>query len=642
MAFRFANGAVKEMEMTELEVLKRLQAKDQTEEDKELLDKMISDLEKPEGEEPKEEGEKHYGDSQPSEVVISPRPFGGATSFSDYDEYGSAIDTELHVKEISAIFRLIVDNIFANGEMSLAQKGDAVLSAARELSTRVKNPPTDGRSLLEKAKSFLKGTFTAKTGVATHNPGRIEQGAWDGGSARNELRRWASSDGSGDPDKINWSRYRRGFAAIDPPANKLGDFWGPHHRIRNGSLMTQRSGVIAAFGAAQGARSGQGRPDALSHLNAHRRQFGIGQAEMETLLGASFKELGLPDDLSPGSFTSFKDSEGRWRWLIINTNKFEDREGEIFSEKAHKEYIYFVERTGQYPDLWLWHTPGTRIGQANLVDYVDGFVVHSGVYDAGLEDVAERLSKIQDKIGVSHGYEYLPGDEEDKVYDHYRSFELTLCPAEKAANIWGTGFQTFAKEVKMGFSEEKRKFFVEALGEERVAVLEEKLPALAKELEEEGVNFKEIMAELLPDTPASEDKGSEEKPKEKKDEEPPADAPPADAAPLSIEDRVGTMEGQLSQIASSLQELAAGQKALTDSIGDKVATSLDEALTGRKRPPNGNGEKRPTEDKENEISEESATEKFKIAGEEGDGASKAAAPYVEDFLSGGREASPQK
>ncbi len=49
----------------------------------------------------------------------------------------------------------------------------------------------------------------------------------------------------------------------------------------------------------------------------------------------------------------------------------------------------------------------------------------------------------------------------------------------------------------MGFSPEKRAFFVETLGEERVRWMEEHLPALGKELEEHGVKFKQLVEDVV-------------------------------------------------------------------------------------------------------------------------------------------------
>ena len=473
----------------------------------EVVEAVLADLRQQEETETECDCEVKEGEKCPHDMIeLAPKPFGGSTSFSDHDEYQDAIDTEMHVKELGYIFRMLVDNIFENEEMSLAQKADAVVAAATELSSRVKAPPEGRRSLLDKMKDLVKGVFATGEGV-------------------------------------------------DPQVPK---------------------------------RAG---------------------------------------------FVSYKDTDGQWRWLIVNTNKYEDREGEIFSEKSHKEYIHFVEKTGHWPELWLWHTPGTRMGVASAVDYVDGFVVHSGKYDKGMEDVAEALSKMQSKLGVSHGYEYLVGDEEDKVYDHYRTFELTICPADRAANIWGTEFETFNKEVTMGFSKDKREFFVGILGEERVVDLETKLPALGKELESRGVNFKDLVDSLMPDTekesepPESEGEGEGDPPK--------ADAEESESKPevkASVEDRMSTVEGLVVKVGVVLDQLVSDQKELAEGIGDRIASGLDEALTGRKRPPNG--DKRPSQDKETEITEEEAEKAAKVK-EPSDGPHPQARALVNDLMNRG-------
>ena len=484
-----------------------------------VVEAVLADLRQQEETETECDCEVKEGEKCPHDMLaLAPKPLGGSTSFSDHDEYQDAIDTEMHVKELGYIFRMLVDNIFENEEMSLAQKADAVVAAATELSSRVKAPPEGRRSLLDKMKDLVKGVFA--TGES-----------------------------------------------VDPQVVK-----------RN--------------------------------------------------------------------FVSYKDAQGIWRWLIVNTNKYEDREGEIFSEKSHKEYIHFVEKTGHWPELWLWHTPGTRMGVASAVDYVDGFVVHSGKYDKGMEDVAESLSKMQNELGVSHGYEYLVGDEEDKVYDHYRTFELTICPADRAANIWGTEFETFNKEVTMGFSADKRKFFVGILGEERVVDLETKLPALGKELESRGVNFKEMLDSLIPDAESESDppkaEGEGDPPKAEGEGDPPKaegeESEPKPEVKTTVEDRMSTIEGLVVKIGAAVDQLATQQKDLVEGIGDRIAIGMDEALTGRKRPPNG--DKRPSQSKETEITEKEAEEAAKVK-EPGDGPHPQARALVNDLMNRGGGALPQ-
>jgi signal peptide peptidase SppA len=104
-------------------------------------------------------------------------------------------------------------------------------------------------------------------------------GAWDGSGARDRLAKWASSDGSGDKDTINWTKYRQGFAWYDSAnAKSFGAYKFPHHDVKNGKLTLVWGGVKAAMGALLGARGGTSIPSSerkavYNHLAKHYREF---------------------------------------------------------------------------------------------------------------------------------------------------------------------------------------------------------------------------------------------------------------------------------------------------------------------------------------------------------------------------------
>ncbi|MFQ5693838.1 MAG: hypothetical protein ACE5IM_12440, partial [Nitrospinota bacterium] len=79
---------------------------------------------------------------------------------------------------------------------------------------------------------------------------------WDGAEAVRGMRRWASSDGSGDKDKIDFPKYRQGFAWFneEDPEN-FGSYKLPHHIARDG-LRHHFRGTVAAMGVLLGARGG--------------------------------------------------------------------------------------------------------------------------------------------------------------------------------------------------------------------------------------------------------------------------------------------------------------------------------------------------------------------------------------------------
>lgn len=110
-------------------------------------------------------------------------------------------------------------------------------------------------------------------------PKAPEDYPWDADAAVERIRKWASSDGSGDKDKIDWSKYRQAFAWYDEkePEN-FGSYKLPHHDIVDGRFCVVWRGVAAAMAAMRGARGGvdipeSDRPAVLRHLVAHYKQF---------------------------------------------------------------------------------------------------------------------------------------------------------------------------------------------------------------------------------------------------------------------------------------------------------------------------------------------------------------------------------
>ena len=116
--------------------------------------------------------------------------------------------------------------------------------------------------------------------VGVHEtPKAPEDYEWDADAAEQRIRRWASTDGSGDKDKIDWSKYREAFAWYDDkdPEN-FGSYKLPHHDIVDGRFCVVWRGVAAAMAAMRGARGGvdipaDDRDAVLRHLAAHYRQF---------------------------------------------------------------------------------------------------------------------------------------------------------------------------------------------------------------------------------------------------------------------------------------------------------------------------------------------------------------------------------
>src|SRR3990167_785959 len=234
--------------------------------------------------------------------------------------------------------------------------------------------------------------------------------------------------------------------------------------------------------------------------------WGLMAEKQTSILGRLGHRLfGKPDETSgsadAGGMCIFQQKDGALRWVARYSNALKDKEHELIVQAAHKEYIDWVYETGNFPELCLWHTPGTRFGEADWLDYSDGFAHASGLVDTGAEHVVEALAK-QKSVGVSHGF--LSWQTSDGYVEKYRTYEISVLPAEHAA-AWGTDFALFGKDENMAFSEKQRKWLVDAVGEKAVAALEKSTGEVAAGLAGK-VEFKEIKA---PEAPASAPKSEE-------------------------------------------------------------------------------------------------------------------------------------
>jgi hypothetical protein len=303
-------------------------------------------------------------------------------------------------------------------------------------------------------------------------------------------------------------------------------------------------------------------------------------------------------------FMVWKDTEtGVYRWLAIYSNKWRDNDNppEILAEKAHIDFVKAVdEGDWPYPEVWLWHVPGTQFGVADYVAWDDnGFALASGTVDKDKETVAESLSK-EDDLFTSHGMptgEIERDTEDSTIITRYRTTEISPLPFEAAANKHGTGFSILTREEKsMAIPENKRPFLEKHLGEGGIAALEAQLAGKAKELEEQGIEFKEEAAAVEEDVveePAVEEPVEEEEPKEAAVEESApeyvtatevAEAVGAYLKPLieQIQAIVGAVEEQgksLKEQAAVLVQLQSDDEAkVKAALADTPAASLFERI----------------------------------------------------------------
>lgn len=213
-----------------------------------------------------------------------------------------------------------------------------------------------------------------------------------------------------------------------------------------------------------------------------------------------------------GGFLIHKQADGDYRWVGVVTNHFRDRDNppEILSAKAHKAFVKWADKSKQYPELWFWHVPGSKVGQADWLEYANGFLLASGLFDKDKTDVAEALAASKETFTMSHGFMRLAFDRKETVTDGYWMYEASITPKGVEANEW-TSFRAIGKEgTQMPISEKKKAFLAKYLPAETIKEIEGNVESLKKAAEEAGADWKEVEA-LVDDEPTKAPEATAEK-----------------------------------------------------------------------------------------------------------------------------------
>ncbi len=89
-----------------------------------------------------------------------------------------------------------------------------------------------------------------------------EDRAWDGDAADLRVRRWASTDGSGDKDRMDWPKYRKAFVAYDAAnAEGFAGYKLGFADVVDGALTAIKAGLVACRAVLNGGRGGVDLPE---------------------------------------------------------------------------------------------------------------------------------------------------------------------------------------------------------------------------------------------------------------------------------------------------------------------------------------------------------------------------------------------
>lgn len=117
----------------------------------------------------------------------------------------------------------------------------------------------------------------------------IDSDTWDASAAKKRIAKWASSDGSGDKDKIDWSKYSKGFLIINGPRDNFGSYSYPHHDIKDGTLGVHKKGVIAAMAFLLKVRPPETK-SGYAHLSKHYKAMDMEPPPLNSNKGETYTD----------------------------------------------------------------------------------------------------------------------------------------------------------------------------------------------------------------------------------------------------------------------------------------------------------------------------------------------------------------
>lgn len=283
----------------------------------------------------------------------------------------------------------------------------------------------------------------------------------------------------------------------------------PYKKEGNASINKNALKIMASGACGLPALRGVPRSEIVKAANFMIRHWkgAFGKSAPPNIYRLAGKKA--PGDVKESQVQFFKDKSGQWWMLGMYSNRWMDREREIISEAAHKEYASWLNKSGFKPPIVVYHLPKlpqgfweivwdkygndinklndvvskvyakTSIGFVERVVNLNGFAIAVAKIREDKLEVAEKLASMGE-LGMSHGFlVFQASDPKDfslyedtiNIIEKYRSFEMSLLLRERAANF-GTG-TFFVEEKAVPYSEDDLKVIREVLPEDLIEALDD-------------------------------------------------------------------------------------------------------------------------------------------------------------------------
>lgn len=217
-------------------------------------------------------------------------------------------------------------------------------------------------------------------------------------------------------------------------------------------------------------------------------------------------------DKAGKAITMTKAADGLRLMLIVTTNAYQDREGEIVTRKALEDDTDRRWEGGRFVQgdpVVYWHDDPEQ-----HPDRIIGDVVYANMHGDFLVEVAKErptdyARRVWDFVqkgdrawGASHGFQYRAGEKAQGEYSFTRKFETSILPLQNAANEY-----TFAGVLMSDAQQAERQALLDQiLGEGTSQMVNQKTAQKGKKLDKAGVRRKEMDAAAKPEEKPADEK----------------------------------------------------------------------------------------------------------------------------------------
>lgn len=215
--------------------------------------------------------------------------------------------------------------------------------------------------------------------------------AWDGASSAVAMARWASSDGSGDKDTIDWNKYRLGFLWYDEESpENFGSYKLGFADVFDGEPRAVWRGIATAYAVMQGSMGGVDIPDAdrnavMDVIASYYEKFNEDMEKEDTLSETNIKSVDERIDYTATFKTVEKAALEYGEVEVVVSNSGVDRHGESInvdgidlSQIKRNPVVLWAHDYSSLPIgkiTKIWKTGGNLMARfklaTNLYDFAD-------------------------------------------------------------------------------------------------------------------------------------------------------------------------------------------------------------------------------------------------------------------------------